>query len=80
MILDCYEFCSEEYKKELDGPREAYQQVEDKKAGIEKQKKDAARKEADQKDQRFKLGSKKPAMKKVGPHQTDSYCEQLSVV
>ena len=25
--LDLYEFCSEEYKKELQGPREAQQQV-----------------------------------------------------
>ena len=23
MLLDCYEFCTEEYKKELDGPRAA---------------------------------------------------------
>ena len=66
LVLDCYEFCSDEYKRELQGPREAYQQVEDKKAGVEKQKKDAARKEADEKDQsRYKHGSKKTRVMKT---------------
>lgn len=33
-MLDCFEFCTDEYKKELEGPRQAYKQVEDKKAGL----------------------------------------------
>ena len=77
MNLDCYEFCSDEYKKELDAPRAAYQQVEDKKAGIEKQKKDAARKEAEEKEQAASKSKKRPLPKvQAPPHQ----CSPLVIV
>lgn len=36
LVLDLYEFCTPEYKKELDGPRAAWQEAEDEKAGLEK--------------------------------------------
>lgn len=77
-VLDCYEFCSDEYKKELDAPREAYQQVEDKKAGIEKQKKDAARKEAEAKEQAAsKSTRKRPLPSKVCKTETSFYTSCL---
>lgn len=64
-MLDCYEFCSDEYKRELDQPREAYQEVEDRKAGIEKQKREVARKEAEEKEQAASKTSKKRPLPKV---------------
>ena len=65
LVLDCYEFCSDEYKKELDLPRQAYHQVEDKKAGIEKLKKEQARKEQEAKEQASSKSSKKRPLPKV---------------
>lgn len=65
LVLDCYEFCSDEYKKELEGPRQAYQHVEDKKAGIEKLKKEQARKEQEAKEQASGKSSKKRPLPKV---------------
>lgn len=32
LLLDCYEFCSEELRKALDGPRDELQAIEDRKA------------------------------------------------
>lgn len=43
MVLDAYEFCSNEYKKELEGPRAAWQAAEDERAGLEKAAKTAAK-------------------------------------
>ena len=43
LVLDLYEFCTEDYKKALEGPRKAWQEAEDKKAGLEKAAKAAAR-------------------------------------
>lgn len=42
-MLDLYEFCTEEYKKALEGPRKAWQEAEDKRAGLEKAAKAAAK-------------------------------------
>jgi hypothetical protein len=42
-------------------------QVDDRKAGVEKKAKDAARKEADKKDEAAKGGSKKRSLSEVGP-------------
>ncbi|CAL5229639.1 g13003 [Coccomyxa viridis] len=36
LVLDLYEFCTDEYKKALEGPRKAWQEAEDKRAGLEK--------------------------------------------
>ena len=30
MLLDCYEYCTEEYRKELDGPRAAAAAIDSK--------------------------------------------------
>ncbi len=43
MVLDAYEFCADSYKKELDGPRAAWQEAEDVRAGLEKAAKTAAK-------------------------------------
>lgn len=43
MVLDAYEFCSDAYKKQLDGPRAAWQAAEDVRAGLEKAAKTAAK-------------------------------------
>jgi len=43
LVLDLYEFCTEEYKKALEGPRKAWQEAEDKRAGLEKATKAAAK-------------------------------------
>ena len=43
LVLDLYEFCTEEYKKALEGPRKAWQEAEDKRAGLEKAAKAAAK-------------------------------------
>lgn len=60
LVLDCYEFCTDEYKKELEGPRKAIQAIEDKKAGILKAERDKARKERDEKEQALKKSKKTP--------------------
>ena len=43
LVLDLYEFCTEDYKKALEGPRKAWQEAEDKKAGLERAAKAAAK-------------------------------------
>ena len=43
LVLDLYEFCTEDYKKALEGPRKAWQESEDKKAGLERAAKAAAK-------------------------------------
>ena len=43
LVLDLYEFCTEDYKKALEGPRKAWQEAEDKRAGLEKAAKAAAK-------------------------------------
>ncbi|CAL8463183.1 g2717 [Coccomyxa elongata] len=43
MVLDAYEFCSDAYKKELEGPRAAWQAAEDERAGLEKAAKTAGK-------------------------------------
>ena len=43
MVLDAYEFCSDAYKKELEGPRAAWQAAEDVRAGLDKAAKTAAK-------------------------------------
>lgn len=43
MVLDAYEFCSDAYKKELEGPRAAWQESEDERAGLEKAAKTAGK-------------------------------------
>ncbi len=43
LALDLYEFCTEDYKKALEGPRKAWQEAEDIKAGLEKAAKGAAK-------------------------------------
>ena len=43
LVLDLYEFCTEDYKRALEGPRKAWQEAEDKKAGLEKAAKAAAK-------------------------------------
>ena len=45
-MLDLYEFCTDEYKKALEGPRKAWQEAEDKRAGLEKAAKAAAKSSA----------------------------------
>ena len=35
-MLDVYEFCTDELKKELEGPREAAREAADRAAGLEK--------------------------------------------
>ena len=42
-MLDLYEFCTEEYKKALEGPRKAWQEAEDVRAGLEKAAKASAK-------------------------------------
>lgn len=49
-MLDAYEFCSAEYKKQLEGPRAAWQEAEDRRAGLEKAAKTAAKADATGKD------------------------------
>jgi hypothetical protein len=39
LVLDCYEFCTPEYKSVLDGPRGAEAQIEEHRAGISKRQK-----------------------------------------
>ena len=63
--MDCYEFCSAEYKRELDGPREAMKLVEDRKAGIAKQKRASECKAAEEKEQAEKEANKKRPLSKV---------------
>ena len=41
LVLDAYEFCTDAYKQELDGPRAAWQAAEDARAGLEKAAKKA---------------------------------------
>lgn len=65
LILDCYEFCSEEYKKELEGPREAYKQIEDRKAGLIKRKKAAERKAAEEREKAANEASRKRPLAQV---------------
>ena len=36
IVLDMYEFCSDEMKKQLDGPREAVRHEEDRKANADR--------------------------------------------
>ncbi len=36
--LDCYEFCTEEYKKELEGPRAAWDEAQERKLAAAKAK------------------------------------------
>ena len=60
LVLDCYEFCTDEYKKVLDKPREAIKAIEDKKAGIAKAERDKARKERDEKEEAAKATKKRP--------------------
>lgn len=36
ILLDMYEFCSDEMKKQLDGPREAVRHEEDRKANLDR--------------------------------------------
>jgi len=36
LVLDVYEFCTDELKKELEGPREAAREAADRAAGLEK--------------------------------------------
>ena len=43
LVLDLYEFCTEDYKKALEGPRKAWQVAEDRRAGLEKAAKAAAK-------------------------------------
>ena len=43
LVLDLYEFCTGDYKKALEGPRKAWQESEDKKAGLERAAKAAAK-------------------------------------
>jgi hypothetical protein len=43
LVLDVYDFCLDEYKKGLEGPRAAWQEAEDRKAGLAKAVKAAAR-------------------------------------
>ena len=43
LVLDLYEFCTEDYKQALEGPRKAWQESEDKKAGLERAAKAAAK-------------------------------------
>lgn len=38
-MLDCYEFCTDECKKSLDGPREATKELEDRRVGLAKKAK-----------------------------------------
>jgi len=45
MVLDLYDRCTDELKKELDGPRAALKEIEDAKAGLEKAKKAKTREE-----------------------------------
>ena len=52
-MLDLYEFCTDEYKKALEGPRKAWQEAEDKRAGLEKAAKAAAKSAA--KDDKAKV-------------------------
>ena len=42
-MLDLYEFCTDEHKKALEGPRKAWQEAEDTRAGLEKAAKAAAK-------------------------------------
>ena len=65
LVLDCYEFCSEEYKRELDGPREAVQLLGDRRAGIARQKKATERKAAEEKEQAEKQANRKRPLSKV---------------
>ena len=41
LILDMYEFCSDDMKKQLDGPREAVRHEEDRKANQDRSVKKA---------------------------------------
>ena len=41
LVLDAYEFCTDAYKTELDGPRGAWQAAEDARAGLERAAKKA---------------------------------------
>ena len=41
MVLDLYEFCTEAYKAQLEGPRKAWQAAEDARAGLERAAKKA---------------------------------------
>ena len=43
LVLDLYEFCTEDYKMALEGPRKAWQEAEDKRAGLERAAKAAAK-------------------------------------
>ena len=36
IVLDFYDFCSDALKKELDGPREAIREEEDRKANLDR--------------------------------------------
>ena len=62
LALDLYEFCSDEYKKELDAPRAAYQAVEDARVGLEKKARDAKRaaEEAAEQKEAKESGKKRP--------------------
>ena len=64
LVLDLYEFCTEDYKKELEGPRKAWQEAEDRKAGLEKAAKAAAKSAAakDEKAPEVNLISWHPAL------------------
>jgi len=46
LVLDAYEFCSPEYKKQLEGPRAAWQEAEDWRAGLDRAAKTAAKADA----------------------------------
>ena len=41
IVLDFYEFCSDALKKELDGPREAIREEEDRRANLDRAAKKA---------------------------------------
>lgn len=68
LILDMYEFCSDDMKKQLDGPREAVRHEEDRKANQDRAVKKAKQEESDaQYKGKGKKGSKAETTSKAEP-------------
>ncbi|DBB02923.1 hypothetical protein WJX77_004368 [Trebouxia sp. C0004] len=66
IVLDMYEFCSDEMKKQLDGPREAVRHEEDRKANADRAVKKAKQEESDaQYKNKGKKGSKAETSSRV---------------
>ena len=71
LVLDLYEFCTEDHKKALEGPRKAWQEAEDKRAGLEKAAKAAAKSSA--KDDVAQVAPNAPALT-ASPEHASAQC------